>query len=100
MSSQFLAIFYLNKLDHFIKENLKCKYYVRYMDDFFILDTDKNKLKHYWKIIVSELEKLKLKENKKSNISKSSVGFIFLGYRYQVINNKLRYHLLRKLIKE
>lgn len=90
MSSQFLAIFYLNKLDHFIKENLKCKYYVRYMDDFLILDTDKNKLKHYWKIIVSELEKLKLKENKKSNISKSSVGFIFLGYRYQVINNKLR----------
>lgn len=60
------------------------------MDDFLILDTDKNKLKHYWKIIVSELEKLKLKENKKSNISKSSVGFIFLGYRYQVINNKLR----------
>lgn len=90
MSSQFLAIYYLNKLDHFIKENLKCKYYVRYMDDFLILDTDKNKLKQYWKIIVSELEKVKLKENKKSNISKSSVGFIFLGYRYQVINDKLR----------
>lgn len=90
MSSQFLAIFYLSELDHYIKEHLKCKYYVRYMDDFLILDTDKNKLKEYFRIITSKLEELELKENKKSNISRSSVGFIFLGYRYQVINNKLR----------
>lgn len=33
MSSQFLAILYLNELDHFIKEKLKIKYYIRYMDD-------------------------------------------------------------------
>ena len=32
MSSQFLAILYLNELDHYIKENLKIKYYIRYMD--------------------------------------------------------------------
>ena len=31
MSSQFLAILYLNELDHFIKEKLKIKYYIRYM---------------------------------------------------------------------
>jgi len=31
--SQMLAVFYLNDLDHFIKEKLGCKYYVRYMDD-------------------------------------------------------------------
>lgn len=45
MTSQFLAIFYLNDLDHFIKENLRCKYYVRYMDDFLIFSTDKSFLK-------------------------------------------------------
>lgn len=33
MTSQILAIFYLNDLDHFIKETLKIKYYVRYQDD-------------------------------------------------------------------
>ena len=32
MSSQVLAIVYLNELDHFIKEKLKIKYYIRYMD--------------------------------------------------------------------
>ena len=31
MTSQFLAIFYLNELDHYIKEKLHCKYYIRYM---------------------------------------------------------------------
>ena len=32
MSSQFLAILYLNELDHYIKEELRIKYYIRYMD--------------------------------------------------------------------
>lgn len=45
MTSQFLSIYYLNKLDHFIVHDLKLKYYVRYMDDFIILDSDINKLK-------------------------------------------------------
>lgn len=32
MTNQILAIFFLNDMDHFIKENLKIKYYVRYQD--------------------------------------------------------------------
>lgn len=32
MTSQMLAIFYLNDMDHFIKEKLKIKYYIRYQD--------------------------------------------------------------------
>ena len=36
-TSQFFANIYLNELDHFVKENLKVKYYVRYMDDFILL---------------------------------------------------------------
>lgn len=38
MTSQFLAIYFLNGLDHYIKEELKCNYYIRYMDDFLIFD--------------------------------------------------------------
>lgn len=89
MSSQFLAIFYLNKLDHYIKEELKIKYYTRYMDDFLILDTNKDKLLEYYKIITKKIEELKLKVNNKSNIYRSSKGFSFIGYKYKVINNKL-----------
>lgn len=32
MTSQLFAIYYLNDLDHFIKEKLKIKYYIRYQD--------------------------------------------------------------------
>lgn len=107
MTSQFLAIFYLNDLDHFIKEKLHHKYYIRYMDDILILSTDKAKLLSDWKIITKEIEKLKLRINNKSNIYKSSRGFSFLGYKYKVINNKLNisfnkktyYRIKRKLRK-
>ena len=60
MTSQFLAIFYLNDLDHYIKEELKCKYYIRYMDDFLILDVDKNRLKFCYKMIKEKLNDLKI----------------------------------------
>jgi hypothetical protein len=89
MVSQFLAIFYLNELDHYIKETLGCKYYIRYMDDLLLLDTDKEKLKIIWKDINSKFKNLELTMNIKSNLYRSSNGFIFLGYKYKVINNKL-----------
>lgn len=90
MTSQFFAIYYLNDLDHYIKEELKNKYYIRYMDDFLILSTDKNKLIHDLKLINKQIKELELKINKKSNIYKSSIGFSFLGYKYKITNNKLR----------
>lgn len=49
------------------------------MDDFIIIDTDKEKLKIVWKSIESELCKLKLKMNPKSNITRLSIGITFLG---------------------
>lgn len=89
MVSQFLAIFFLNEIDHYIKEKLDCKYYIRYMDDLVILDVNKEKLKRVYNIINEKLNALKLRVNKKSNIYNCSNGFSFLGYTYKTINNKL-----------
>ena len=107
MSSQFLAIFFLNDIDHFIKENLRCKYYVRYMDDLIILDTDKNKLKKILKILCNELNNIDLNINKKSNIYRCSVGFNFIGFKYKVEKNKLvvsynnkTYYRIRRRLKK
>lgn len=90
MTSQFLSIYYLNKLDHFIVHDLKLKYYVRYMDDFIILDSDINKLKDAKKTIIDKLEKeYKLMINeKKTWINNMKYGFSFLGYTYKVIDKK------------
>ena len=91
MTSQFLSIFYLYKLDHYIVHDLKLKYYVRYMDDFVIMDSDLNKLKNVKKIIESKLNKeYNLNINsKKTFISSINNGFSFLGYTYKIINNRL-----------
>lgn len=79
MTSQCLAIFYLNDMDHFIKENLKIKYYVRYQDDFLLFHESKEYLKYCFEEIKKFLEKEKLTLNKKSRIYKSTNNFLFLG---------------------
>ncbi len=43
--SQICAIFYPNKIDHYIKENLGIKGYGRYMDDSYIIHEDVDYLK-------------------------------------------------------
>ena len=102
MTSQFLSIYYLNKLDHFIVHDLKLKYYVRYMDDFIILDSDLEKLKEAKEKIVEKLEmEYKLKVNgKKTWINNMKYGFSFLGYTYRVINDKTIIRIKRSNIEK
>lgn len=79
MTSQVLAIFYLNDFDHFIKEKLKIKYYVRYQDDFLLFHKSKEYLKYCFEEVKKFLEKEKLSLNRKSRIYKNSNNFLFLG---------------------
>ena len=82
MTSQILAIYYLNDIDHYIKEELKCKYYIRYMDDLIILDSDCNKLKIIFRLVKKKIRMLDLEVNNKSRIINLRRGFTFLGYTY------------------
>ncbi len=86
MTSQILAVYYLSEVDHYIKEKLKFKNYIRYMDDLIIMDTDKDRLKEGYIKIKEKIESLKLKTNKKSNLYRLSNGVSFLGYTFK--NNK------------
>lgn len=89
MTSQFLAIFYLNDLDHYIKEVLGYKYYIRYMDDLVIFDCDKKRLIKDFEVIKGLLEKEKLCVNNKSKIYCLDNGFGFLGYKFCLCNGRL-----------
>lgn len=86
MTSQFLAIFYLSDLDRYIKEQLRCKYFIRYMDDFVFFSHNKDELRVVFRGVTAELEKLKLEVNPKSAIYNvcSETGVPFLGYRYRI----------------
>lgn len=100
MTSQILAIFYMNDVDHFIKEELGFKYYIRYMDDLLIIDTDLEKLKKSFNLIINEIQKLNLDINSKSNIYKLSNGISFLGYMFKLNkNNRLIVRYNNKTIR-
>lgn len=102
MTSQFLSIFYLYKLDHYIVHDLGLKYYVRYMDDFVIISPDLKKLKdakEKIKYILENEYKLKL-HDKKSVISKGNNGFSFLGYTFKIINKKTIIRLKRSNVEK
>ena len=85
MTSQILAIFYLNDLDYYIKEKLKIKYYIRYQDDFCLFHPSKQYLKECLEKIKEFLKKEKLELNKKTRIYNERNQYIFLG---RTIKNK------------
>lgn len=90
MTSQIIAILYLNELDHFIKEKLNIKYYIRYMDDGILIHENKEYLKYCLYKIKKILYKYKLKLNyKKTKIDNIKKELDFLGYRFNIINNKV-----------
>lgn len=79
MTSQVFAIFYLNDMDYFIKEELKIKYFLRYQDDFLLFHHSKSYLKNCLDKIEEFLKYEKLILNNKSRIFSSNDNFIFLG---------------------
>lgn len=81
MTSQLFAIFYLNRLDRYCKEELKLKYYSRYMDDFVIIHEDKKYLQKCLKNIEKLVQnELKLKLNPKTQIFPIKNGIDYLGF--------------------
>lgn len=87
-SSQWFALLYLNEIDHFIKENLKIKGYVRYMDDMILIHRDKNYLNECLTIIRNLCKtKLNLELNNKTQIGMVKNGIDFLGYRHILNSN-------------
>lgn len=89
-TSQTIAIMYLSELDHFIKEKLHIKAYIRYMDDGVLLHHNKQYLEYCLIEIRNILKKYKLELNeKKTQINSIKNGIDFLGYKYYLKDNKV-----------
>jgi len=88
--SQICALYYINEIDHYIKEKLHIKYYGRYMDDLYLIHNDKKYLYKCFDIIVEKLHELKLLINQsKSKVHSLENGFIFLKVKYKLKNDKI-----------
>ena len=84
-SSQWFAVYYLDQADRFIKEKLRVKHYIRYMDDLLLIHHDKQFLVDALKQIRMVVEgELKLELNGKTQIFPIRNGVEFLGWRFYI----------------
>lgn len=82
LTSQLLANVNLDALDHFAKEHLGIKYYLRYMDDFIAICANKNDAQNaFWDLRIYAECDMGLTLNHKSRIFPLNRGLNFCGYR-------------------
>ncbi len=93
LTSQFFANVYLNALDQFVKHDLKCRFYLRYVDDLVLLHCDAVKLRTWQEEIRRFLaEKLRLKLNPKA----TKLGLVTGGVDFGGFVVRPNYCLVRR----
>jgi hypothetical protein len=91
LTSQFWANVYLNPLDQFIKRELKCRGYVRYVDDLLLFAPDKPTL-HQWRqhaLAFAATLRQRFHENE-AMVFPTRTGIPFLGWRVYPTHRLLR----------
>lgn len=101
-TSQWTANWYLQGLDHFIKEKLGAKYYIRYMDDMVIFGSSKKRL-HRMKRAVEDYLRYSLGLEIKDNWQvfrfddRNQYRFLdFMGFRFYRTRTTLRRTIMLK----
>lgn len=83
--SQLLALLIPNKLDHYIKDEMRIKHYIRYMDDGIVFAETREELKQLYDGMIRVCGELGLKFNHhKTKIISINRGFSFLKTKYNV----------------
>ena len=103
LTSQLFANVYLGAFDHFVKDELRVKYYIRYTDDAVILANNPAELRWLLPFIEQWLwseRRLTLHPNKTS-IRKLGQGIDFLGYvtlpHHRVLRTKTKRRMLKRV---
>lgn len=110
-TSQWFANFYLTAFDHYVKEVLHAKYYIRYMDDMVIFDSNKRNLKKI-KAAVEEYLGSELHVHIKTNAVVRPLMYVdkhgeikgkdldFLGFRFYRDHTTIRHRIFKKMMKK
>ena len=82
---QIVGITALDRIDHYAKEKLGIRFYIRYMDDFILLHPDRNYLRECLREIESLLAEQKMRiSRKKTTIRRISEPIGYLGFLYRL----------------
>jgi RNA-directed DNA polymerase len=91
LTSQFWANCYLNPLDHFVKRELRCPAYLRYVDDFALFADDKRLLWEWKRAVQDYLARLRLTlHQRESTVYPVTNGIPFLGFRVYPTHRRLK----------
>lgn len=80
LTSQFWGNVYLNGFDHFVKRTLRCRAYVRYVDDLLLFAEDKGTLWAWKELIMARLATLRLTIHAHAQPRPVTEGIPFLGF--------------------
>ena len=102
LTSQFWANVYLNGFDHFVKRELKCPAYVRYVDDFLLFSNSKQELSQWRNAVIQKVAALRLTLHEEcAQIFPTRTGIPFLGFRifpeFRRVKHRKVVHFRRKL---
>lgn len=101
LTSQHFANFYLNPLDRFVTETCRCGAYVRYMDDFVLWDSDRDRLRAWRKEIEGFLQdRLALRVKERTPVHRVETGLSFLGFRVFPRRLHLDAHSKKRLVRK
>ena len=95
--SQLIELAVLDDLDHYIKERLHIKHYLRYMDDFILIHESREHLEHCRAEIQTRLESIGLTLNAKTSLFPLRHGICWLQRRFVVTPTG---RVLRKLSRK
>ena len=103
LTSQLLVNIYMNEFDHFIKRELKTRYYIRYADDFVVIHQDRKYLDDILpkiSIFLERILKLHLHPEKVS-IKTFASGIDFLGWvhfpYYRIVRTSTKRRMFRNI---
>ncbi len=104
LTSQFWANVYMNRFDHFVKEQLGVPGYIRYVDDFVLFSNNKDQLWQWKENVMQYLATLRLiLHANKTHIHQVKKGVPFLGFHifphYRIVrkqNTKRHFRYIRK----
>jgi len=90
LTSQFWANCYLNPIDHFVKRALKCRGYVRYVDDMLLFADEKETLWRWRGDLIDRLASLRLTIHPGAQPRPSTEGIPFLGFTVFPTHRRLK----------
>ncbi len=90
LTSQFWANCLLDSLDHFVKRDLECPAYLRYVDDFALFADDKETLWAWREALIEYLAGLRLTIHPGAHPRPVTEGFPFLGFVVYPTHRRLK----------